>query len=109
MAKNGIVTNYDDAGFPGSAAFTVSYAYTAMPVAAKTTAGRLLKVLVTTTTAGGAITIYDNATTNSGVILAVIPSGATAGTLYDLNLPAFNGIYVYTSAASAGVLTIGYS
>jgi len=109
MAKNGIVTDYDDAGFPQVAAETVSLAYSVMPEVVKAAPGRLLKVVVTTATAGGAITIYDNATTNSGTILLAIPAAAAIGTVYDVNLPAANGIYVYTSAASAGVLTIGYS
>ena len=109
MAKNQIVTDYDDAGFPAVAAHTAQYAYTAIPVAVKAGAGRLLKVVVTTATAGGAITIYDNASTNSGTILLAVPAAAAAGTVYDVNLPAANGIYAYQSAASAGVITIGYS
>jgi len=109
MAKNQIVTDYDDAGFPAVAAEAVSLAYTAMPAVVKAGPGRLLKVIVTTTIAGGAITIYDNASTNSGTILLATTSTATAGTVYDVNLPAANGIYVYTSAASAGVLCIGYA
>lgn len=109
MAKNAIVTLYDDAGFPASASETVSYAYTAMPVAVKDGPGRLLKVVVTTAVAGGAITIYDSATTNSGTILLVVPVAAAAGTVYDVNLPALAGIYAYQSAASGGVLTFGYA
>jgi hypothetical protein len=109
MAKNAIVTDYDDAGYPQVAADTVSLAYSAMPAVVKAAPGRLHKVIVTTATASGAITIYDNASTNSGTILLVIPAAATAGTIYDVQLPAANGIYVYTSAASAGVLCIGYA
>lgn len=109
MAKNAIVTDYDDAGFPAVAAETVSLAYSAMPAVVKAGPGRLLKVIVTTATASGTITIYDNASTNSGTILLLIPIAAAIGTVYDVNLPAANGIYVYTSAASAGVLTIGYA
>lgn len=109
MAKNAIATQYDDAGFPAVASATVSLAYTAIPAVVKAAPGRLLKVIVTTTTAGGTITVYDNASTNSGTILLVIPTGATAGTVYDLMLPAANGIYVYQSAASAGVICVGYA
>jgi hypothetical protein len=109
MAKNAIATQYDDAGFPAVASSTVSLAYTATPAVVKASAGRLMKVIVTTATAGGAITIYDNASTNSGTILLVIPAAAAAGTVYDVNLPAANGIYVYQSAASAGVLCVSYA
>ncbi len=111
MAKNGIVTDYDDAGFPQVSAFTASVAYTAMPVAVKASAGRLVKVIVTTTLAGSsaAITIYDNASAASGTILLVIPTGATAGTIYAVDLPAVNGIYVSEASLSAGVITVGYA
>lgn len=109
MAKNTIQTPYDDAGFPQEAAFTAQYLYSALPIAVKAGPGRLVKVTVTVTTGGGNITIYDNASTNSGTILLVIPTGATAGTIYDVRLPAVNGIYAYQSAANAGQITIGYS
>lgn len=109
MAKNAIVTDYDDAGFPAIASETVSLAYTAIPAVVKAGAGRLHKVIVTTATAGAGITIYDNASTNSGTILLAIPVSATAGTVYDVNLPAANGIYAYQSGASGGVVTIGYA
>ena len=68
-------------------------------------------MVVTTTLAGGsaAVTIYDNATAASGTILLVIPTGATAGTIYAVNLPAVNGIYVSEASLSAGAITIGYS
>jgi hypothetical protein len=109
MAKNAIATQYDDAGFPVVASQTVSLAYSAIPAVVKAAPGRLLKVIVTTATAGGSITIYDNASTNSGTILLVIPAAAAIGTVYDVNLPAANGIYAYQSAASAGVLCVSYA
>lgn len=85
------------------------------PIAAATAAntvvsavpGKLASVLVTT--AGTAnMLIYDNATTNSGTIIGVIPSGATVGQVYTLNMPAANGITVAGSASNAGV-TISWS
>lgn len=104
MAKNQIQTPYDDAGFPAQAAFTAALTATG---AVKASAGRLLKVVVTTVLGAGAITIYDNASTNSGTVLMVIPSTTAAGTVYDINLPAVNGIYA--SFASTGGITVGYA
>ncbi len=103
MAKNQILTDYDDNGYPQYAASTEPLTGTA---AVKAGPGRLHKVVVTTTTTG-AITIYDNASAASGTILLAIPSGATAGTVYDVQLPADNGIYA--SFASGGAITVGYA
>lgn len=104
MAKNAIQTPYDDAGFPAQAAFTA--ALTASGVV-KPSPGRLLKIIVTTVLGAGAVTVYDNASTNSGTVLAVIAASAAAGTIADINLPAVNGIYV--SFASTGGITVGYA
>lgn len=104
MAKNAIQTPYDDAGFPADAAFTL--ALTASGVV-KPSAGRLLKLIVTTILGAGAVTVYDNASTNSGTVLMVIPSTTAAGTIYDVRLPAANGIYA--NFASTGTVLFGYS
>jgi|HubBroStandDraft_6_1064221.scaffolds.fasta_scaffold1123687_2 hypothetical protein len=104
MAKNAIQTPYDDAGFPAQAALTAALTGTAV---VKPSAGRLLKVIVTTVLGAGAVTIYDNASAASGTVLMVIPSTTAAGTIYDINLPAVNGIYA--SFASTGGVTFGYA
>jgi len=104
MAKQGIVVPYDDAGFPSIANTTLSLTATG---AVKTSAGRLLKVIITTTMSAAATTIYDNASAASGTILFVIPASATAGTIYDINLPAINGIYA--SFAGTGTVTFGFA
>lgn len=111
MAKNGITTQYDDAGYPAVAAFTTPLTYTAAPVAVKNSPGRLLKVIVTTAIAGTSesITIYDSNSAGSGTILLVVPGGAAAGTVYDVNLPAASGIYVTETGCSAGAITVGWS
>jgi hypothetical protein len=71
--------------------------------------GRVGKVTVTTVTASAATTIYDNATgAASGTPLLTIPSGAAAGTIYDVQLPAQNGISVVSTSAT-GNITVGYS
>lgn len=107
MAKNQIVTPYDDAGFPNQAAFTTPVTLGGTLVV-KAGAGRVLKVIVTTVTASATCTIYDNATTNSGTPLLVIPTAAAVGTIYDVQLPAVNGITVYSSGAT-GAITVGYA
>lgn len=104
MAKNAITTPYDDAGFPNSAAFTLGLTATGV---VKPSAGRLLKIIVTTVLGAGAVTVYDNASAASGTVLMVIPSTTAAGTVYDIQLPAVNGIYA--SFASTGGVTFGYA
>jgi hypothetical protein len=107
MAKNQIVTDYDDAGFPQLAALTAVVTAPGLQTV-KAASGRLLKVVVTTVTASAAITIYDNASAASGTPLLVIPIAAAAGTVYDVNLPAANGITVQSTGAT-GALTVGYA
>lgn len=104
MAKNQIVTDYDDEGFPQVAAFTASLTATGV---VKSAAGRLLKAVVTTALSAAAVTIYDNAGAASGTILFVIPASAAVGAVYDINLPAVNGIYA--SFAGTGTVTFGYA
>lgn len=104
MAKNAITTPYDDAGFPNSAAFTLALTATGV---VKPSAGRLLKAIVTTVIGAGAVSIYDNASAASGTLLMVIPAAAAVGTIYDIQLPAVNGIYA--SFASTGGVTFGYA
>ena len=106
MAKNEIYTDYDDAGYPEVTAFTAPVTIGTTQVI-KAGPGRLLKVMVTTVTATAATTIYDNASAASGTILLVIPVAAAAGTVYDVNLPALNGLTV--GGAGTGAITIGYS
>jgi hypothetical protein len=103
MAKNAIVTDYDDAGYPQAAAFTTSLAASG---SVKTAPGRLFKAVVTTALSAAPITIYDN-TAASGTILFVIPASAAAGSVYDIQLPAVNGIYA--SFGGTGTVTFAYS
>ena len=103
MAKNQVVTDYDDAGFPMVASLS---AFPTASAAIKTAPGRLLKIIVAVTTSA-AVTFYDNATTNSGTVLFVVPSSAAVGSVYDVNLPAVNGIYA--SFGGTGTLAVGYA
>jgi hypothetical protein len=109
MAKNGLITPYDDQGFPALAAFTISIPFGGGIV--KASAGRLLKVIVTTAfSTAGTMTFYDNASAASGIQLLAIPLAAgTVGAIFTIDLPAFNGIFVGSSGITAGVVTVGYS
>lgn len=74
----------------------------------KAAAGRLCRVLVTAAgTGAGSVLIYDNATTNSGTVIGVIPATVAVGTYYTFDLPAANGITV-ANVASGPALTVGY-
>jgi hypothetical protein len=68
----------------------------------KASGGRLASILVTTT-GTNALTVYDNASTNSGTILAVIPANAAAGTFTAFKVPAANGITVAGNASNPAV------
>jgi hypothetical protein len=106
MAKNGIVTDYDDAGYPQVAASTANITIGTTQTV-KGAPGRLVKVIVTTVTATAVTTIYDSAAAASGTPLLVIPIAAPVGTVYTIDLPAVNGITV--AGAGTGAITIGYS
>ena len=57
--------------------------------------GQVRVILATSTGTGvGTVNVYDNATTNSGTIIAQIAANATAGTFAVFNMPAANGITV---------------
>lgn len=74
----------------------------------KSTPGRLARVLCSTANATNAINIYDNASAASGTIIGVIPTTATAGQIFDLQMPAANGITI-AATASAGTITVSWS
>ena len=82
----------------------------AAAVVVKAAPGRLCKVLVTTTTTTSeAITIYDNASTASGTVIAVIPGDTSAGTVIDFQMPCNNGITIEQNASLvAGAITISW-
>ncbi len=107
MANNQIVTPYDDAGVPAAAVKTTPLTLGGTQVI-KGAAGRLMKVVVTTVTASATLTFYDNASAASGTALLVVPAAAAAGTVYDVNLPAVNGVYASSSGAT-GAVTVAWS
>lgn len=125
MAKNGLATLTDDNQVPIATGATPTPAGTdlcvshggvktavlaagAGTVVVKASPGRLCKVVVTAAgTATDNITIYDNASAASGTVLAVIAGGGTVGTVYDLQMPAANGIFA-SNVASGPAVTISY-
>jgi hypothetical protein len=74
----------------------------------KASAGRLCRVLVTST-AGAAVTaFYDNASAGSGTIIGVFPAAVAAGSVGDFEIPALNGITL-KGAATNPAMTISYT
>lgn len=109
MAKNGEFTPYDDEGFPINAIFTQAIAAGSSTTTLKSTPGRLCRAVVTAAgTSTDNITIYDNASAGSGLVLAVIPGGGTVGAVFAIDMPAQNGITV-VNVASGPAVTIGWS
>ncbi len=61
----------------------------------KASSGRLCRVLVTAAGTGtGNVLFYDNATTNNGTVIGILPANAAIGTVYVFEMPAANGIVV---------------
>jgi hypothetical protein len=81
----------------------VAVAVTTAAQTVKQGAGRLCKVLVTAAGSSQALTIYDNASQASGTIIGVIPSGASAGQVYDFQMPVVNGITCSGSSSNPAV------
>jgi hypothetical protein len=73
------------------------------PSVIKASAGRLARVLATTTGATTAITFYDNASACSGTIIGFLPATVAAGTVTDFSMPAANGITACGGTGSAAV------
>lgn len=92
----------------GSTATGTQAANTSGNVVIKGSAGRLWNAVVTAT-GTAALSIYDNASTNSGTILLTIPANAAIGTIYSFpgGQPAANGI-VSAGVSSCPAVTFGY-
>lgn len=74
----------------------------------KASAGRLCRVLVTSTAGAATTAFYDNATTNSGTIIGIFPAATAAGTIGDFEMPAVNGITL-AGAATNPAMTISFT
>lgn len=71
--------------------------------------GRLGRVLVTAAgTGSGDVLIYDNATTNSGTVIGVIPATVAVGAYYTFDMPCTNGITA-SNVANGPALTVSYA
>lgn len=81
---------------------TAVAAGTAANTVIKASAGRLARVLITLTGTASML-IYDNATTNSGTLIGVIPANPTAGQVFEFKMPAASGITVDGDANNPGV------
>lgn len=104
-AKQGF-RGVQDVSVGGRASVAIAAGATSNTVV-KGSPGRLARVLVTAT-GTGALTIYDNASSPGGTIIALVPASATAGTLIDCQAPAANGITVAGSSANPGVTIFYY-
>lgn len=70
---------------------------------------RLLRILVTATgSAGSPVVFYDNATTNSGLVIGLVPGNATIGTEFSVRMPAQLGITVAGQSGSPA-LTVDFA
>lgn len=68
----------------------------------KASAGRLCKVLVTTT-GTNPLAIWDNASGHTGTIIGAFAASPTVGTVASFDMPAANGITVQGNAANPAV------
>jgi len=87
---------------------TSAIAAAATNTVVKSGAGRLCRVMITTS-GTAALTFYDNATGGSttGNILGVVPANAAAGSVYDFQFIASTGIQA-PGGASTPAVTVGY-
>lgn len=106
---SGIVTAVSGTGVNATQATntTTIAAATVANTVIKAAPGRLFTILVNV--AGTAqLSIFDNATTNSGTIIGTVPANAAAGSIFSGAGPAANGITVGGNALNPGV-TISWS
>lgn len=73
----------------------------------KAAAGRLCRVLITVAGTATTVSIFDNATTNTGTTIGIFPGNTAIGTVYDFEMPAVNGITVGGASTNPGV-TVSY-
>ena len=89
------IGNGNDLWTSAGGSATTSIASAAANTVVKASAGRLCRALVTTAGAGtGNVLIYDNASTNSGTVIGIIPATIAIGTYYTFDMQAANGITV---------------
>ena len=107
MPRNPVVTLVDDTSSSIGGTATTALAAGAGTVVVEAAPGRLCRVVVTAAGSTGAVTIYDNASSATGIVLAVIPGSAAVGAVYEVQMPAANGI-VAAAAAPSVALPVAY-
>lgn len=76
---------------------TVAIAVAAANTVVKAAPGRICRIVITT--AGTTtFTVFDNATTNSGLVLYAAPAANAVGSIIDIQMPAQNGITIQNTA-----------
>lgn len=70
------------------------------PTVLKAAAGTLVRVIMTAT--GTALTFYDNASSASGNAIFTTPATVTVGQVFELKIPASNGLTVSQASGSQG-------
>jgi hypothetical protein len=96
----------------GGSKTTAIAAATSGPTVIKASAGRLVRVLITTAGTSGTETFYDNASACSGTVIGIAQgttavAGNVAGTILFLENPAANGVTACGGTGSAAV-TVSY-
>jgi hypothetical protein len=117
LAKQQILTQYDDAGFPAQAASVANWTAAASGTVIKPAAGRLVKVVILAAFVGATtvVTLYDNASgaaSGTPLFSIAVASGLNAvGQVFNLDLPVVNGISIVGSGGTftGGTFGIGYS
>lgn len=104
-AKQGF-RGVQDVSVGGRASLAISAGVSGNTVV-KSSPGRLARILVTAS-GTNALTIYDNASSPSGTIIALVPASAAAGTFIDCQAPAANGITVAGNSNNPGVTIFYY-
>lgn len=96
-----IATQIGEALMSVGGAFSQAITVAAANTVIKAAPGRVCRLSITV--AGTtALTIFDNASTNSGTVLFATPATTTAGTVYDIQIPAQLGITVQNTATGPG-------
>ena len=74
----------------------------------KPRSGQLRRVLVTTAGTGtGNVQFFDNATTNSGTVIGMVPATIAIGNYYTFDMPAALGI-VCQNVLNGPVMTVSF-
>ena len=107
-----IIGSIGELNVSGDGVLTAAIGVGAGNTIVKATAGRVGSAIITTIGTTTNATIYDNATTNSGTVLGIVPgttsnANALLGTIWPIKMPAANGIVV-ANTASGPAFTLSF-